>query len=197
VKNVWAGTNGMFHQLLADRRRDRVDPRQPDGEREGRGVRLAGLPTASAPWSCRDVEDGIAYLKRQPWSTRTASASNGWSYGGFMVTYALTHSRSFAMGIAGGPVTDWRHYDSIYTERYMKTPAHNPEGYNATSPWRRPRPARQPAPHPRRHRRQRAPTEHPALRQRAAEGGQAVPPDAVPKARHGVVDPSRSSTCAR
>jgi dipeptidyl-peptidase-4 len=51
-----------------------------------------------------------------------------------MVSYALTHSRSFAMGIAGGPVTDWRSYDSIYTERYMKTPANNPEGYAATSP---------------------------------------------------------------
>jgi dipeptidyl aminopeptidase/acylaminoacyl peptidase len=38
------------------------------------------------------------------------------------------------MGIAGGPVTDWRHYDSIYTERYMRTPEHNPEGYAATSP---------------------------------------------------------------
>jgi hypothetical protein len=38
------------------------------------------------------------------------------------------------MGIAGGPVTDWRNYDSVYTERYMRTPAHNPEGYAVTSP---------------------------------------------------------------
>jgi len=38
------------------------------------------------------------------------------------------------MGIAGGPVTDWHNYDSIYTERYMKTPQHNPEGYAVTSP---------------------------------------------------------------
>jgi len=51
-----------------------------------------------------------------------------------MVSYALTHSRSFAMGIAGGTVSDWRDYDSIYTERYMRTPAHNPEGYRRTSP---------------------------------------------------------------
>jgi dipeptidyl-peptidase-4 len=51
-----------------------------------------------------------------------------------MVSYALTHSRRFAMGIAGGPVTDWRDYDSIYTERYMLTPDRNAEGYRSTAP---------------------------------------------------------------
>jgi len=58
---------------------------------------------------------------------------NGWSYGGFMTSYALTHSKSFAMGIAGGSVTDWHLYDSIYTERYMRMPQNNPEGYARTS----------------------------------------------------------------
>jgi len=51
-----------------------------------------------------------------------------------MVSYALTHSKSFCMGIAGGSVTDWRNYDSIYTERFMRTPENNPEGYAATAP---------------------------------------------------------------
>jgi dipeptidyl-peptidase-4 len=51
-----------------------------------------------------------------------------------MTAYALTHSRSFAMGIAGAPVTDWRLYDSIYTERMMRTPQNNPEGYRTSSP---------------------------------------------------------------
>ncbi len=50
-----------------------------------------------------------------------------------MTSYALTHSKSFAMGIAGGSVTDWHNYDSIYTERYMKTPEHNQDGYTRTS----------------------------------------------------------------
>ena len=59
---------------------------------------------------------------------------NGWSYGGFMTSYALTHSKSWSMGIAGGTVTDWRDYDSIYTERYMLMPQNNPEGYEKTSP---------------------------------------------------------------
>ena len=51
-----------------------------------------------------------------------------------MVTYALTHSQSFAMGIGGGNVTDWRLYDSIYTERFMLMPQNNPEGYRKSSP---------------------------------------------------------------
>ena len=58
---------------------------------------------------------------------------SGHSYGGFMTAFALTHSKLFAAGIAGAPVTDWRNYDSIYTERYMDTPQENPKGYDATS----------------------------------------------------------------
>ena len=53
----------------------------------------------------------------------------GWSYGGYMTSYALTHSTSFRLGIAGAPVTDWHNYDSIYTERYMGLPSNNPDGY--------------------------------------------------------------------
>jgi dipeptidyl-peptidase-4 len=51
-----------------------------------------------------------------------------------MTSYALTHSQSFKIGIAGGTVSDWRNYDSIYTERYMGTPQNNPEGYRKSSP---------------------------------------------------------------
>ena len=50
-----------------------------------------------------------------------------------MVTYALTHSTSFAMGIGGGNVTDWSLYDSIYTERFMLMPQNNPDGYARNS----------------------------------------------------------------
>jgi dipeptidyl-peptidase-4 len=50
-----------------------------------------------------------------------------------MTSYALTHSKVFKTGIAGGTVGDWRLYDSIYTERYMLQPKNNPEGFDRTS----------------------------------------------------------------
>jgi dipeptidyl-peptidase-4 len=57
----------------------------------------------------------------------------GWSYGGYQTAYALTHSKKFRCGVIGAPVTDWRLYDSIYTERYMGLPTENEAGYRASS----------------------------------------------------------------
>jgi dipeptidyl-peptidase-4 len=51
-----------------------------------------------------------------------------------MTAYALTHSTSWSAGIVGAPVTDWRDYDSVYTERLMKLPQNNAEGYRRTAP---------------------------------------------------------------
>jgi dipeptidyl-peptidase-4 len=82
----------------------------------------------------RDFEDAIAWLKTQPYVDGGRVALFGWSYGGFLVSYAMTHSKSFAAGIAGAPVTDWRAYDSVYTERLMLMPQNNPEGYRRSSP---------------------------------------------------------------
>ncbi|HEX6097082.1 MAG TPA: S9 family peptidase [Thermoanaerobaculia bacterium] len=82
----------------------------------------------------RDIEDGVSWLKSQPWVDVNRIAIFGWSYGGFMVAYAMTHSKSFAAGISGAPVTDWRNYDSIYTERLMLMPQNNPEGYKKSAP---------------------------------------------------------------
>jgi len=81
----------------------------------------------------QDLEDGVSYLKGLPYVDGSRIGLWGWSYGGFMTSYALTHSKSFRLGIAGGSVTDWANYDSIYTERIMRTPQNNPEGYAETS----------------------------------------------------------------
>ncbi|HUG51974.1 MAG TPA: S9 family peptidase [Vicinamibacteria bacterium] len=133
VKNAWGNTTYLFHQLLAQR-----------------GVvvwicdnRSASSKGAVSAWpsyrrfgegELRDVEDGLDWLRGQPWVDASRIGIHGWSFGGFMVAYALTHSRSFAMGIAGGAVTDWRDYDSIYTERYMGHPRDNAEGYLRSAP---------------------------------------------------------------
>ncbi|MGA7615397.1 MAG: S9 family peptidase [Thermoanaerobaculia bacterium] len=82
----------------------------------------------------QDLEDGIAYLKQQPWVDSSRMLLYGWSYGGFMTTYAMTHSKSWSAGIAGGSVTDWHDYDSIYTERYMGLPQDNPDAYHDNAP---------------------------------------------------------------
>jgi dipeptidyl-peptidase 4 len=86
----------------------------------------------------RELDDqlaGIDYLKSLPYVDSSRIGIRGWSYGGFMTLYTLTHAPDvFKCGAAGGPVTDWKFYDSIYTERYMRTPEENPEGYKDASP---------------------------------------------------------------
>jgi Dipeptidyl aminopeptidases/acylaminoacyl-peptidases len=132
VRNAWGGATFMWHQLLAQKGYLVwiCDNRSASGkgvESEFTAYKKLG------PGELQDVEDGIAWLKSQPWVDGSRIGISGWSYGGFMTAYALTHSKSFKAGIAGAPVTDWRLYDSIYTERYMATPQNNLAGYDATS----------------------------------------------------------------
>ena len=81
----------------------------------------------------KDIEDAINWLKQKPYVDGTRIGMSGHSYGGYITSYAMTHTNLFAAGIAGAPVTDWRDYDSIYTERYMGLPQDNPDGYNVSS----------------------------------------------------------------
>lgn len=80
-----------------------------------------------------DIEDGVAFLKSHDWVDPDRLALWGWSYGGYMTSYAMTRKNMFKMGIAVAPLTDWRLYDSIYTERYMCTPQDNQDGYSCSS----------------------------------------------------------------
>jgi dipeptidyl-peptidase-4 len=72
-------------------------------------------------------------LERFPQLDHTRLGWWGWSYGGTMTAYALTHSGRFKAGISVSPVTDWRNYDSTYTERYMGLPRDNAEHYEKSS----------------------------------------------------------------
>ncbi|MBC7771446.1 MAG: prolyl oligopeptidase family serine peptidase, partial [Pyrinomonadaceae bacterium] len=80
-----------------------------------------------------DLEDAVKWLCKLPYVDPTRIGISGGSYGGFMTAYALTHSTVFSAGVAISSPTDWRDYDSIYTERYMGMPQENPEGYDKTS----------------------------------------------------------------
>jgi dipeptidyl-peptidase-4 len=82
----------------------------------------------------KDIEAAIKWLcETYPGADPKRVGMSGHSYGGYITAYALTHSKLFAAGIAGSPVTDWHNYDSIYTERYMGLPADNPKGYEVSS----------------------------------------------------------------
>jgi dipeptidyl-peptidase-4 len=86
-------------------------------------------------YELEDQLSGVAYLKSLPYVDPARIGITGWSYGGFMTLYALTHAPDvFKCGAAGGSVTAWMFYDSIYTERYMRTPKENPDGYKIASP---------------------------------------------------------------
>ena len=81
----------------------------------------------------KDLEDAADWLSGHDFVDGDRIGIGGYSYGGFMASYALTHSTKFCAGFAGAPVTDWRNYDAFYTERYMDTPQENPDGYARTS----------------------------------------------------------------
>jgi dipeptidyl-peptidase-4 len=72
--------------------------------------------------------------QRYPFLDSERAGMWGWSYGGFLTLYAMTHSDVFQAGVSVAPVTDWLNYDTIYTERYMGHPNANPEGYRRSSP---------------------------------------------------------------
>ncbi len=83
----------------------------------------------------KDQLEGVAELTKKPFVDASRLGIWGWSYGGYMTLFAATHAgEKFKCALAGAPVTDWKFYDSIYTERYMKRPKDNPEGYKASSP---------------------------------------------------------------
>jgi dipeptidyl-peptidase 4 len=82
-----------------------------------------------------DQLDGVRYLNGLPFVDGSRIGIWGWSYGGYLTLYALTNAPDvWKCGVAGAPVTDWRFYDTIYTERYVKTPAENPDGYARAAP---------------------------------------------------------------
>ena len=133
VRNQWGGTAYLFHQLLAQH--GVIVWIHDNRSASGKGA-VSQWPVYGnlGELELRDLEDGVAWLKRQPGVDASRLLISGWSYGGFMAAYALTHSTSWAAGIVGAPVTDWRDYDTVYTERLMKLPQRNAEGYRKSAP---------------------------------------------------------------
>ncbi len=132
VRNVWEGVG--WSQLLAARGFAvwEMDNRGSSG----RGHAFeAPLYRRFGKTELADQLEGVRYLVAQGYVDPARVGIYGWSYGGFMTLYALLNAPDvFRAGIAGAPVTNFRNYDTIYTERYLGLPSENAEGYRASSP---------------------------------------------------------------
>ena len=107
---------------------------------DNRGSEHRGLAFEQATFRHLGVEEmkdqlrGVEYLKSLPYVDADRLGVHGWSFGGYMTTSLMTtYPDVFKVGVAGGPVIDWRFYEVMYGERYMDTPQTNPEGYEETS----------------------------------------------------------------
>jgi dipeptidyl-peptidase 4 len=130
VQDSWGGTTALFHQILANQGcaifsvDNRGTPNR--GKKFSAATRLQ-----SGPVELKDQLTALDQLYAQfPQLDRTRTGIWGWSNGGTMTLYALTHSDRFRAGIAVAPVTNWRDYDSIYTERYMGLAKDNASAYD-------------------------------------------------------------------
>ncbi|HLA96670.1 MAG TPA: prolyl oligopeptidase family serine peptidase, partial [Pyrinomonadaceae bacterium] len=132
VRNGWGSSRYLWLQMMAQKGYVIwiCDNRSASGKGE---ESVWPVYKNLGPLELHDIEDGVSYLKSLSFVDPERIGIWGWSYGGFMTTFAMTHSKSFKMGIAGGTVSDYALYDSIYTERYMLTPQNNKDGYDKTS----------------------------------------------------------------
>jgi dipeptidyl-peptidase-4 len=134
VTDAWGGRRFLWHQLLA---REGYVVVSVDNRGTGaRGnafesqtyLRLGQLETA-------DQIHAANWLADQPWADGSRIGIWGWSYGGYMTLLSLLDGGDrFAAGVSVAPVTHWKFYDTIYTERFMRTPRENPEGYEKGAP---------------------------------------------------------------
>tara|TARA_B110000503_G_scaffold143556_1_gene245788 strand:+ start:4261 stop:6441 length:2181 start_codon:yes stop_codon:yes gene_type:complete len=134
VANKWASSNDYWHQMLAQEGFIIVCI-------DGRGTGLKGRDfkkMTQKELGKFEVEDQIAAAQKLgnlSYIDKNRIGIWGWSYGGFMSSNCLFQGAdTFAMAIAVAPVSSWRFYDTIYTERYMETPQENPSGYDQNSP---------------------------------------------------------------
>ena len=134
VTNSWDQGNGLWFNHL-------VQKGYIVACVDGRGTGYKGTEYKKSTYlnlGKLEIDDQIAAAKwfgRQSYINKDRIGIFGWSYGGYMASLALTKGADvFKAGIAVAPVTNWRYYDTVYTERFMRTPQENPGGYDDNSP---------------------------------------------------------------
>jgi dipeptidyl-peptidase-4 len=134
VRNAWGGANFLWHELMAQK--GYIVFSLDNRGSAGRGhIFETSLHLRMGAQELSDQRDGVQYLKSLPYVDANRIGIWGWSYGGHMTLHAMFEAGDdFKVGFAGGPVTDWRYYDSIYAERYLGLPQKNEKGYRDSSP---------------------------------------------------------------
>jgi dipeptidyl-peptidase-4 len=126
----WDGASGLFHELLAQKGFAIFTVDNRGTPNRGRKFETA----IRHQFGAVELKDQLAALDQLfaevPQLDQSRVGIWGWSNGGSMTLYALTHSGAFRTGVSIAPVTDWRNYDSIYTERYMGLPQDNVKAYD-------------------------------------------------------------------
>ena len=132
VSDKWLGNTRMWEMLMAQK--GYVVYIQDNRGTENRGAAFEkAINRRCGEAEAADQMEGIRMLCRQPWVDADRIGVHGWSYGGFMtITLMTRYPETFKVGVAGGPVIDWKWYEVMYGERYMDTPQTNPEGFEAT-----------------------------------------------------------------
>ncbi len=133
IRDAWGGRGRfLFHQYLA--RKGYAVAIIDDRASSLRGHKYeTALYRNYGPTAVADYETAVTHLGDLDFIDKERIGIWGWSGGGFSTCLALTKSKLFRVGIAVAPVTDWKLYDSIYTERHMGRPADEPEAYRRTS----------------------------------------------------------------
>jgi len=134
VQNSWGYFNYMWYQMLAEQgiMVISVDNRGT-GARSELFKKMTYLQLGK--YETLDYIETAKYLDRLPYVDSSKLAIFGWSYGGFMASNVITQGADYySTAIAVAPVTNWRYYDNIYTERFMRKPQDNAQGYDDNSP---------------------------------------------------------------
>jgi len=134
VLNAWEGASLLWHQMMAQK--GYIIFAMDNHGSAGRGhIFEQSVYHHLGALELSDQREGVTWLRQQPWVDPDRIGIWGWSYGGHMTLHAMFEAPDlFKAGFAGGPVTDWHYYDSIYTERYMGMPQKNEVGYKESSP---------------------------------------------------------------
>ncbi len=134
VQKSWGSFDYMWFQMLAQKGYIIVSVDNQGTGGRGRDFRSSTYPELGKQETIDQVE-AAKYLQGLSYVAPERIGIWGWSYGGYMTALCLTKGKGiFKMGIAVAPVTTWRYYDSIYSERYLQTPQLNPKGYDENSP---------------------------------------------------------------